>query len=53
MVVALPKQSNDGGESDGPPPHGTFPVPEHHLKLSILDLTKVEFWACQEAENDF
>ena len=27
--------------------------PGEQLKHRFLDLTKVEFWACQEAENDF
>ena len=30
-----------------------FPVFGDHLKHRFLDLTKVEFWACQEAEHDF
>jgi len=28
-------------------------VPGDHLKFRFLDLTKVELWTCQEAENDF
>jgi len=30
-----------------------FLVPGDHLKLRFLEFTKVEFWACQEAQNDF
>jgi len=29
-----------------------FRVPGDHLKHGFLDLTKVEFWAFQETEND-
>ena len=28
-------------------------MPDDRFKHRFLDLTKVEFWACQEAENDF
>jgi len=29
-----------------------FPVTGDHLKHRFLELTKGEFWVCQEAEND-
>jgi len=30
-----------------------FSEPGEHLKNRFQDITKVEFWACQEAEYDF
>jgi len=30
-----------------------FPVHGDHFNHRFLDVTKVEFYACQEAENDF
>ena len=38
---------------DGQEAENEFPVPSDHLKHQFLDPTKVEFCACQEAENDF
>ena len=39
--------------SSGQEEQNEFPEPGEHLKNRFLDLTKVEFWACKEAENDF
>ena len=30
-----------------------FSVPGDHLKHRFLDITKVDFWASQDAENNF